>query len=199
MQIIKDIEQKTPEWFALRDLKLTASHAQAIGNCGKGLESLCRKLVAQHINPTPDDERYTNDDMERGNILEDEARNMFMFATGLNVEQVGFVIHNDFVGCSPDGLTSDNGLLEIKCYNDENYLEYLDDKKIDTKYEWQMQMQMLICERDFCYFVVYNPNFPKNSIQITKVYANKEKQDALRQGFTKGIELIKKYLTLIGE
>lgn len=198
MQIIKDIEQKSPEWFALRDLKLTASHAQAIGNCGKGLSSLCRELVAHHINP-PTEEGYTNENIERGNNLEDEARNMFMFATGLEVEQVGFVIHNDFVGCSPDGLTSDGGLIEIKCYNDENYLEYLDERKIDTKYEWQMQMQMLVCEREFCYFVVYNPNFPKNSIQITKVYADKEKQAQILAGCSKGIELIKHYLTLIGE
>jgi putative phage-type endonuclease len=199
MQIIKDIEQKSPEWFAMRDLKLTASQALAIGNSGKGLESLCRKLVAQHFNPTPDEERYTNADIERGNELESQARNIFEFKNDLEVEQVCFVIHSDFVGCSPDGLTSDGGLIEIKCYNDENYLEYLDEGKIDTKYEWQMQMQMLICEKPFCYFVVYNPNFPKNSIQITKVYADKEKQDKLIIGFEKGIELIKKYLTLIGE
>lgn len=43
---------------------------------------------------------------DRGNELEDEAREVFEKATGSAVDQVGFVLRDDpgISGCSPDGL-----------------------------------------------------------------------------------------------
>ena len=38
MQIL-DIPQKSDEWFEVKKGKMSASHADTIGNCGKGLES----------------------------------------------------------------------------------------------------------------------------------------------------------------
>ena len=65
MQII-NIQQKTPEWFALRNkYPLTASEAQAIGNQGKGLETLVWEKMAERYS-SQEKERYTNKDLERG-------------------------------------------------------------------------------------------------------------------------------------
>jgi hypothetical protein len=61
-----------------------------------------------------------------------------------------------------------------------------------------MQMQMLICGRDWCDFVVYNPNF-KKPIQITRIEAAKTKQDDLLVGFQKGEEIIKNLISKVEE
>ncbi len=54
---IHNIEQQGDEWFALRlNYPLTASHAQAIGNQGKGLETLCWEKLS---------ERYSSADKEQ--------------------------------------------------------------------------------------------------------------------------------------
>ena len=37
---IYEVNQGSPEWFELRKGKVTASHAQAIGNNGRGLDTL---------------------------------------------------------------------------------------------------------------------------------------------------------------
>ena len=49
-----------------------------------------------------------------GQAHEDGAIIDFMMETGLDVEPVGFLPYEDWLGASPDGLTSDGGVLEVK-------------------------------------------------------------------------------------
>ena len=127
---IHNIDQNTPEWHALRLGKFTASNAQAIANNGKGLETLCFEKVAEILTGKAK-ESYTNDDMQRGNDLEEMARNSYELETGIVVKRVGFIEKSDRIGCSPDGLIAEDGLQEIKCKNDANFVRYLFDKKIN--------------------------------------------------------------------
>lgn len=189
MKII-NCEQRSEEWFKIRQLKLTASKAQTIAVANKGLDTLCRELV---IDFNKIQEVYTNEDIERGIKLESEAIAMFEFETGLDVEEVGFIVYNDFVGCSPDGLTSDDGLVECKAYNDKNFFNFLVDRKIDPKYIAQMQMQMQISSRKHCYFIVYNPNY-KKSLIIEKVLYDENFALKLENGYKVGENKIKEYL-----
>jgi hypothetical protein len=46
---------------------------------------------------------------------------------------------------------------------------------------WQMQMQMLICQRKWCDYVCYNPNFEK-SIVIARVLPSIEDFAKLDKG-----------------
>jgi exodeoxyribonuclease (lambda-induced) len=62
------------------------------------------------------------------------------------------------------------------------YLQYLVERDIDTKYMAQMQMQMLICDRKWCDYVCYNPNFEK-SIVIARVIPSIEEFAKLEKGF----------------
>ena len=179
--IIHNIEQRSDEWFTIKREKLGASHAQAIASQGKGLETYLIELMSEYYSIAPK-ENYTNEHIERGNELESQARAIYELETGNEVEEVGFVEIDEYVGCSPDGLVGEDGLIEIKCPSDKVYFQYLLDGKIDTGYTWQMQMQMLICERKWCDYVVYNPNFEK-SIVITRVYKNEEDFEKLEKGF----------------
>lgn len=192
MILHKDIIQKTPEWFILRKGKMSASNAQAIGNCGKGLESYCVELVAESLSKSVGSD-YTNTDIERGNELEPLARLEYEKVTGSSVEEVGFIEYNDYVGCSPDGLVGEDGGIEIKCPNDINYFKILlgGVSEVDTKYLWQVQMNLLVTGRKWWDLVLYNPNYEKR-INIIRIYPSEEKFAKLRSGFDMGIEHINK-------
>lgn len=194
MEIIKNISQTSDKWFKLRALRMTASEAQAIGNCGKGLETYILNKMCEYY-ATNKTEKYDNDDLRRGKEREPQA--IFLYENEYNciVEQVCFVIKNDYVGCSPDGLINSDGLIEVKSLNDINFfkllLEYKSTGKFTIKSEhlWQIQMQLENCEREWCDYVVYNPNFTPQ-ILVQRVYPDLEKFKSLNKGYELGKKLI---------
>jgi len=196
---IHNVEQGSDEWFALRTLyPLTASNAQAIGNGGKGLETLIWEKLTEKYSTAPK-VNYTNDDLKRGIELEPVAREMYELETGNKTEIIGFVTNpkiSKLGGASPDGFSED-GLIEIKCFADVKHfkaiIEYKTKKdfEIETKYIWQMQMQMLFTERKWCDFVTYNPNLSQ-SLLIKRVFEDKKIQKEIIEGLKVGEEIYKK-------
>lgn len=191
MKVYNEILQGSDEWKALRKGKMTASNAQAIGNIGKGLDTYILDLMADSLS-SGEFENYTNAHMERGNDLEASARSIYELETGQTVEQVGFVEYNDFVGCSPDGLIGEDGLLEVKCHADKKHFRLMlnGEKEIDSSYIWQVQMQMLITERSYAILLCYNPNFTLSLLSF-RIDRDEEKIEKLKQGFKYGEEKIK--------
>lgn len=189
---IYNFPQNTPEWYEVRLGKLTASRAQAIGNCGKGLETLCWEKAAEIITGKLP-EQIESEDIRRGHELENEARGAYSIETGRTVEQVGFVEYSRYVGCSPDGLVKD-GLIEIKCKNDVNHLKLLTRQKPESEYMWQMQMQMLITKRRWCDFVSYNPHFVDKPLIIIRIDQDLTMQRDLMEGIKKGTKRIQEIL-----
>lgn len=194
MQVI-NVEQKSDVWFALRNkYPLTASEAQAIGNQGKGLETLVWEKLAERYS-NGDKEKYTNKDLERGVELEPLAGEMYELQTGNNVINVGFVINEEISsvgGASPDKMiVGQKGLVEIKCFEDKKHFKNIvNGLEIESQYMWQMQMQMMFTETEFVDFATYNPNFKQNLL-IKRVFPDKEMQDKIKEGLKKGEELIK--------
>ena len=186
---IYNFEQRTEDWYNIRKGKMTASNAETIIANGKGLETYIYNLMAEYYS-SAEKENYINADMQRGIDLEPEARLEFEFYTNLDVQEVGFIEHNEFIGVSPDGLIGDDGLIEIKCPNDSIYFKLLLSNNIKPEYIAQMQMQMYVTERQYCYFVSYNPNFEK-SLYIKKINRDEEMIDKLKKGLERGTELIK--------
>ena len=186
---IYNFEQRTEDWYNIRKGKMTASNAETIIANGKGLETYIYNLMAEYYS-SAEKENYINADMQRGIDLEPEARLEFEFYTDLDVQEVGFIEYNDFIGVSPDGLIGDDGLIEIKCPNDSIYFKLLLSNKIKPEYIAQMQMQMYVTDRQYCYFVSYNPNFEK-SLYIKKINRDEEMIDKLKKGLERGTELIK--------
>jgi len=187
--------QGSEEWFKARQLKMTASHAQAIASQGKGLESYVNELIADYLS-TAEKEHYSNEHTQRGNELEPEARTVYEMETSNFVEEVGFIEHNEYSGCSPDGLIGDNGGLEIKCPSDKVYVNYLLIDKIPTDYMWQIQMNLLITGRKWWDYMIYNPNFEQDNV-ITRVEPDEEKLKKLKAGLEKGEQIIKERLNKI--
>ncbi len=186
---IFNFEQYSSEWWAIRQKKMTGSHAQAISANGAGLNTYITEIMTEYYSSCRP-ERYTNKDMERGLELEPEAATRYAAETLSVVDTVGFVVYSDFIGVSPDRFVSDDGLAEIKCPNDKTYFKLLLDFKIEKKYLWQMQMQMLCCDRAWCDYVVYNPNFDED-ILIERVYPDEDMVGKLQVGFESGENMIK--------
>lgn len=196
MKTYKDLLQGTDEWFELKKLKLSSSHATAIANAGKGLDTYIKTLVLDYI--LPNREKYTGKDMDRGNQLESSARIKYEFERNIIVTQVGFIEHCKNSGCSPDGLVDEDkegkGGIEIKARNDEKHFALLAGyDKVDSSTIWQMNMSMFIASRKWWDFISYNPNF-KQSIYIERFYLDPIKQKKIKNGLEIGIKKLKELL-----
>lgn len=160
------IEQGSPEWFAARCGRVTASRvADVIAKTKSGPSALrtnyLAELVAERLtgNVAPS---FTNDAMRWGTEQEPVARQAYEFREEVEVQQVGFVIHPTIEqsGASPDGLVMSSGLVEIKCPNTATHIDTLLSQTIPAKYTTQMQWQMACTGRAWCDFVSFDPRMP---------------------------------------
>ena len=120
--LILDCEQLSEEWYAARVGIPTASNFDKIvtskGESSKQATKYMYQLAGERITGKKEDS-YTNAAMERGIVLESEARSLVFASNGLlMLTKWGFCLKNDrTAGASPDGLVQ-NGGIEIKCpYN----------------------------------------------------------------------------------
>ena len=173
------IEQGSPEWFALRAGKVTASRVADILAKTKTGPSASRQnyLIELALQRTTGiiQESYTNAAMEWGTQTEPQARVAYEVNTNNFVDQVAFIDHPNIAwfGCSPDGLVSDRGLVEIKCPNSATHWEYFKSKEPPKKYFIQMQAQMAVTGRDWCDFISFDPRMPDRS-QLLVVRINRD-------------------------
>lgn len=176
MRVI-DCAQNTPEWHAARCGKVTASRIADIMRKTKSGVSAMREtymaeLVAERLTGIQED-GYCSDAMQHGKNTEDEAARVYAFERGVKVEPVGFVLHPtlDNAGCSPDRLTDDGGLLQIKCPATKTHIATLTGKAIAPDYFKQMQMELLCTGRMWCDFVSFDPRMPVElQLHVTRVH-----------------------------
>lgn len=183
-------EQGSEQWHAVKKGKMSASHAQEIASAGAGLTSYIYELMAEVYSSAPR-ESYTNEDMDRGVQLEADARSLYELERGVKVDTVGFIEVSEHVGCSPDGLVGEDGLVEIKSHNDAKHLRLLVEGAdgIESKYIWQMQMQMMLTNRKWADYVAFNPNF-RETLIIYRIEADPKAHEKLQAGLAKGEEMI---------
>ena len=161
------MEQRTPEWFAKRLGKVTASRiadlmAKTKTGPGASRANYLAQLVTERLTGTPT-EGFQSPAMTWGIEQEAAARDAYSARTGVLVDEVDFVDHPTMqAGASPDGLVGEDGLIEIKCPNTSTMLEYLEDRTIPQKYRLQMQWQLAVTGRDWCDFVAFDPRLPEH-------------------------------------
>lgn len=156
-----EIEQRTPEWKEQRRGKFTSSQINrlmASKALGVGANTYCFELAIDIVCGLDEEETFESYDTRRGVEWEPFALEMFrekMAADFIDVTTCGFIPLNKDTGGSPDGITSDNGLVEIKCPKRDKFFElvYYGASAIDQKYIDQMQHQMWSAGKEKCYFV----------------------------------------------
>lgn len=170
------MEQRTPEWFAKRAGKFTGSRfsdlmARTRTGPAASRKNLIVTLAVERITGTCV-ETYQNGAMLRGIELEPEARAAYELHELVSVVEIDFIQHElPFVGCSPDGLVGDDGMVEIKCPSaaGKHYDALMSGAHAD-EYRWQLQGQLWVANRRWVDAVSYDPRFPDGlQLAITRV------------------------------
>lgn len=166
--IIIHCDQQDATWFAERRGIPTASRfSDIVTPTGKKREGYSRELyihelVAERMSGTIQP-HYVSPSMERGTMLESEARAWYELKTGESVKQVGLVFQDEKRkwACSPDGLLENKG-IEIKCPLRQTLVKYLLDGKPPGEHIIQMQASMWITGLQEWDYVLYTdePNIP---------------------------------------
>jgi exodeoxyribonuclease (lambda-induced) len=153
-------EQRSENWKIERYGKFSASEiikllgVRGLGETGKtyAIEKAIEELYGEM------EENFVSFDMQRGIELEPLAFAKFKELKELEFLEVtncSFFKFNEDAGASPDGLVSDDAVLEIKCPKSTTFFELVATNEIDKKYYAQMQMQMLCTNRNKAYFFNY--------------------------------------------
>jgi putative phage-type endonuclease len=178
---IFECEQNTPEWYAARLGLVTASEFATVMAQGRGggpsktRHTYMLKLIGERMTGEPA-YNYQNDHMERGKAMEVEARDLYQFLNDKDeLRRVGFLKNGD-IGCSPDSLIGNNGMLEIKTKLAHLQLEVLLDDVLPPEHMAQVQGQLLVAEREWCDFVSYWPKLP---LFAKRVYRDEDYIDRL--------------------
>lgn len=161
------IVQGTPEWFAARAGKVTASRvADLIAKTKSGYstsrqnyaaELLCERLTGIC------EPGFTSGPMQWGKDQEPHARRAYEARHEVEVYEVGFVDHPEIrmSGASPDGYVGEAGLVEIKCPLTATHLDTLLGGSVPGKYLTQIQWQLACTGREWCDFVSFDPRLPE--------------------------------------
>lgn len=142
-------EQRSQEWLDLRENMLTASDAaSALGaNPYEKPEKLLMKKCGAH-------KWSGNAATAHGTLLEPIARDLYDERHNKKSHEIGLVQHPKypFLGGSPDGITEDGLLIEIKCP-----LSRKIEAKVPKHYVAQIQLLLEILDLEQCDFIQYRP------------------------------------------
>jgi hypothetical protein len=190
IHIHADLIQGSGHWMKARCGLLTASEFDRILTPTLKIASNakerthCWELAAQRISgyvePT-----YISDAMLRGHEDEIRARDLYSekFAP---VTEAGFVTNDKWgftLGCSPDGLVGDDGLIEVKSRAQRFQVQTIyenvwTDKSatIPDEFILQTQGQLLITGREWLDFISYSGGLP---MVVIRIYPDQAVQDAI--------------------
>lgn len=183
-----DLIQGSEEWLATRCGLLTASEVRLIltpalkiaanDKCRTHLYELLAQRITGYVEP-----HYIGDDMLRGRDDEILARGIYAEHYG-PVTEMGFVTNSKWgftIGCSPDGLVGDDGMIECKSRRQKFQVATIAGRQMPEDYMLQVQTALLVTERAWCDFVSYSGGLPMVTI---RVYPNAKVQAAIIEAAT---------------
>lgn len=147
------LDQRSPEWFAARKNRLTASTVGAVLGEAPYMtrDEVMRLMVrAYHGAPT---EFTGNIATSYGTDNEDGARWQYELETGNEVKPAFFDTYEDWLGASSDGYVGDDRLAEFKCPYSKKIKPLAD----QPHYYSQIQVQLLCTGRSKCDFYTWTP------------------------------------------
>jgi hypothetical protein len=160
-----DVEQRSPEWYALRCGIPTCSRFSDVlaGGQGKVRGKYMRQLAGEIITGEPA-ETYSNSHMERGRLMEAQAREQYArdiaFVNDEEVREIGF-IRNTKAGGSPDALVGEHGILEIKTMLPDLLIEkHQQGGAFPPEHIPQCSGNLWVSGRQWCDLVMYWPKMP---------------------------------------
>lgn len=204
MIVYKELEQGTDEWLRVRAGKITGSEFYPLisASTGKGRGghiNYCRKKAVEKICGI-ETATFKSGAMLQGTEREPYARMAYELLKGVEVEQVGFVELNEYVGCSPDGLVGEDGILEIKSKTDDGHAKLLlGEEDFEIYYVWQALYVAYVCDRKWADLISYNPHFGKSSVFIKHLERTIEVDETIERALHIGVTNIKDYINKLNK
>jgi predicted phage-related endonuclease len=182
-----DLIQGSEEWHAARcglitasEMKLILTPTMKVANNDKTrahVWELAAQRITGYVEPT-----YIGEAMLRGH--EDEVLARALYAEHFApVEEVGFVTNDEWgftLGCSPDGLVGDDGMIECKSriqkYQVQTIVEHYRAATIPEDFVLQVQTALLVTGRKWCDLISYSGGLPMTAMRCA---ANPEMQAAI--------------------
>lgn len=166
MMEVFDCEQGSPEWFACRMGIPTASEFACVmrtsGRAADGSSEERRTylytLAGEIVTGEPS-ESYSNSHMERGKVMEAEARSLYEFLCDAPLQRIGF-IRNGRKGASPDSFVGNDGGVEFKTQLPHRLIQTILKDEFPNGFMAQCQGNIWCGERDWWDLAVYWPKMP---------------------------------------
>jgi len=160
-----NLEQGSNEWLEARRGMLTASvigqlitpSTMKVADNPKS-RSIVAELAAERISGFTDD-HYASDDMMRGHDVEPLAIKAYEKFTGNPVTTLGFMVREELefkLGCSPDGLVDDDGMIEIKSRQPKKHVLTVLADAVPPENIAQCQAALFVSGRDWLHYVSYS-------------------------------------------
>lgn len=168
----------------------------------KGGESLTRreylyKLAGEIITGEPMN-NFVSKDMERGKVMEEEARDYYALITRQELRRVGF-IRNGAKGCSPDSLIGSNGAVEFKTAFPHILGELIDRDEFPPNHKAQTQGVLWVAELEWIDLSIFWPKMPrfiKRAVRDEPYIRNLESEvDRFNADLHEIVERIRRYGT----
>lgn len=182
IEIIKDIEQGSPEWFAARAGWPTASNFACLtvkkgkGPNGESVERIAymERLAAEIVLGKPILSDFKNEHMERGNEQEADARATYAFKKGVEPVTVALVKNHKLkCAASPDALIykgdTREGGLEIKSVLPHIQLRRWRENALPKAHAAQVQGNMMVNEVDYWDFASYCPDLEFLNLELFEI------------------------------
>jgi hypothetical protein len=172
-QIHCEFEQGSERWMEARCGLLTASEFDRILTPTLKIatnakeRAHCWEMAAQRITRYVEPQ-YISDAMLRGQADEIIARELYSkhYAP---VAQCGFVTNAKWgftLGCSPDGLVGDDGMIEVKSRCQRFQVETISANAMPDDFVLQVQGELLVTERKWVDFISFSAGLPMAVIRI---------------------------------
>ena len=141
------IEQRSPEWYEARQGLISASDfGQALnkGHYGTQRDFLIKKITGKSKEIT------FKAPLFHGIKFEDVASDIYCKRNRVTMNEFGLLKHPEisYIGASPDGISSNGIMLEIKC----PYKRKIDGKILE-QYYYQIQGQLEVANLEECDFL----------------------------------------------
>lgn len=159
-----DVQQNTDDWHALRLGKATASKFACImakeGYAfGDPAKRYALQIALERMTGNRAEFSFSNEHMERGHEQEPVARMLYEEQNFIDVTNGGFFDCGEY-GDSPDGLVSDDGVVEIKSVIASTHYDNIRRGSFDSSYRWQLVGHLECTERQWVDFASYCADFP---------------------------------------
>ena len=175
--------QRTEEWYAQRENAITASDIPTV--LGENAYKKPHQLLVDKCggNPTP----FVGNSATRwGQHYEDIAIERYCEKYNKEVLQFGLLIHNDYpwLGGSPDGITTDGILLEVKCPLKRKIVH----GSVPHHYLSQVLLNLEICDLELAHFIEFIPGNSDSDFEMNVVEVKRD-----REWFAKELPKMKEF------